>query len=159
MKKMDVQKVRHHSIRGSLEGLWFEYLYGDGWRLVEIMLGTQVVLRGLAILFLAGMDADYYDGFPFAGHPLAWGLLAILIGSGRIAGTVINGRWARSPRLRRTAGLCAFAYQGLHCFFFWQIGLAVIAVGYLFWTILEAMGVIRSTIDICRKRAVQCPNG
>jgi len=155
----EVQKIRHHSIRASLQGLLMEYLYGDGWRLVEIVLGVQIVLRGLAILFLGGMAAAYYADFPFASMPVAWGILAFVIGGGRIAGTVINGRWGRSPHLRRTAGLCAFAYQGLHCYFFFSIGLSVIAVGYLFWTILEAMGVIRSTIDIQRKRGSACLNG
>jgi predicted MFS family arabinose efflux permease len=91
--------------------------------------------------------------------PIEWGLLALAIGMGRIAGTIINGRWSRSPRLRWCVGVTAFAYQGLHCFFFWQIGLSVIAIGYLLWTVLEAMAIIRSTIDILRKRNRGCRTG
>lgn len=156
---MDGQKVRHHSIRSSLEGLWLEYLYGDGWRLVEIVLGLQIVWRALAILLLGGMAADYYRSFPFVDHALEWGLLALGIGLARIAGTIINGRWKRSPRLRWTCGILAFAYQGLHCFFFWDSGLPIIASQYLLWTTLEGMAVIRSTIDIARKRAEGCRTG
>lgn len=156
---MDGQKVRHHSLRSSVEGLWVEYLYGDGWRLVEIILGLQIVFRALAILFLGGMAASYYATFPFVDHALAWGLLTIGIGLARIAGTIINGRWKRSPRLRWAVGALAFGYQGLHCFFFWQIGLSVIAIGYLLWTALEGMAIIRSTIDIARKRSDGCGTG
>lgn len=156
---MDGQKVRHHSLRSSVEGLWIEYLYGDGWRLVEIVLGLQIVWRALAILFLGGMTAGYYATFPFVDYPVAWGLLALGIGLARIAGTIINGRWKRSPRLRWTVGIMAFAYQGLHCFFFWEGGLPIIASQYLLWTILEGMAVIRSTIDIARKRAEGCRTG
>lgn len=156
---MDGQKIRHHSIRSSLEGLWLEYLYGDGWRLVEIVLGLQIVWRALAILLLGGMTAGYYATFPFVDYPVVWGLLAFCIGLARIAGTVINGRWKRSPRLRWSVGVMAFLYQGLHCYFFWQIGLSIIAIGYLLWTVLEGMAIIRSTIDIARKRAGKCRTG
>ncbi|AZN72729.1 hypothetical protein D5400_16900 [Georhizobium profundi] len=156
---MDGQKVRHHSIRASIEGLWIEYLYGDGWRLVEIVLGLQIVSRAFSILFLGGMAVGYYQTFPFVDHALAWGLLTLGIGLARIAGTVINGRWKRSPRLRWCTGVLAFAYQGLHCFFFWQLGLTIIASGYLLWTIFEAMAIIRSTIDIARKRNEGCRAG
>jgi len=134
-------------------------LYGDGWRLVEIVLGLQIVWRALAILFLGGMTAAYYETFPFIDFPLAWGLFAGAIGMARIAGTIINGRWKRSPRLRWTVGVMAFGYQGLHCYFFWQTGLSVIAIGYLLWTGLEAMAIIRSTIDIARKRTDGCGIG
>jgi hypothetical protein len=101
----------------------------------------------------------YYETFPFVDHALEWGLIAFGIGVARIAGTIINGRWKRSPRLRWVCGVAAFLYQGLHCFFFWQIGLSVIAIGYLLWTILEGMAIIRSTIDIARKRNEGCPTG
>ncbi|AZN72023.1 hypothetical protein D5400_12700 [Georhizobium profundi] len=156
---MDGQKVRHHSIRASIEGLWIEYLYGDGWRLVEIVLGLQIIGRAIAILFFGGMTAGYYETFPFVDHALEWGLTAFGIGVARISGTIINGRWKRSPRLRWACGVAAFLYQGLHCFFFWQIGLSVIAIGYLLWTVFEGMAITRSTIDIARKRNEGCQTG
>lgn len=65
---MDDQKVRHHLIRSSIEGLWIEHLYGDGWRMVEIVLGLQIIGRAIAILFLGGMTAGCYKTLPFVDH-------------------------------------------------------------------------------------------
>ena len=156
---VEAMKTKHHTIGQSVQGLWTQYLYGDAWRLVEIVIGTWVVLRGLTILFAGGMEADYYRAFPSSDQHVIWGLLAVLIGCGRIAGTVINGKWQRSPRLRWSAGVCGIAYQGIHFLLFAQLGYVVIAIGYLFWTVLESAGVIRSSIDILRKRDAQCRNG
>lgn len=152
-------KVRHHSIRASIEALWMEYLYGDGWRLVEIVMGTYAALRGIGILFFDGMNAPYYASFPLVEMPFLWGITAIAIGLGRIAGTVINGRWSRSPRLRWTAGFASVVYNGMHVLIFAGLGLSIITIIYAFWTVLEAAGVIRSSIDIKRKRDDPCRNG
>jgi hypothetical protein len=152
-------RTRHHTIKASVTALWEQYLYGDGWRLVEVIIGTWVVSRGMTILFVGGMSASYYATFPLAGHPVFWGLVALAIGGARIAGTVINGKWQRSPRLRWTAGVCGIAYQALHCLIFAQMGFRLIALGYFFWVFLESLGVIRSSIDIMRKRETPCRNG
>ncbi|BDA84945.1 hypothetical protein Sa4125_24870 [Aureimonas sp. SA4125] len=152
-------RTRHHTIKASLVALWEQYLYGDGWRLVEIVIGTWVVVRGLTIIFAEGMDAVYYATFPMSDHPLLWGLVAVAIGAARIAGTVINGKWQRSPRLRWSAGVCGIAYQTLHCLIFAQMGLKLLALGYFFWVVLESAGVVRSSIDILRKRETPCRNG
>ncbi|MCP1200042.1 hypothetical protein [Notoacmeibacter sp. MSK16QG-6] len=153
MRDAEPVKVRHQTIGSSIYALWEQYLYGDGWRLVEIVMGTWVLLRGLSILFMGGMDANYYRAFPLSSEIALWGLLAVAIGAGRICGTIINGKWSRSPRLRWFAGVAAMAYQGMHFVIFAQLGLTLIAIGYLFWTVLEAAGVIRSTIDIRRKQS------
>lgn len=152
-------KVRHDTIRSSVCALWQQYLYGDGWRLIEIVMALQVILRGLVILFLGGMTAGYYASFPAADFPIAWGVAGVAIGVARIAGTIINGKWQRSPRLRWTAGVLSMLYMGMHAMVFSQIGLTVIAVNYAFWALMEAAGVIRSSIDIHRKRIASCPVG
>ncbi|MCQ8781740.1 hypothetical protein [Mangrovibrevibacter kandeliae] len=155
----DALKVTHHTLSSSLISLWEQYLYGDGWRIVELVIASWVILRGFAILFLGGMAASYYSGFPLRDWLLVWGGAAILIGCGRAAGTIINGKWQRSPRLRWTAGVFGLAYQLLHFVIFAKLGLTLIALGYAFWVLLEAAGVIRSTIDIKRKRDAACRNG
>ena len=152
-------KTSHGSVADSLRALFEEWAYGDGWRLVEIVLGAWVVLRGIAILLFGGMGASYYAAFPGADTPAVWGVAGLMIGGGRIAGTIINGRWKRSPRLRWTAGIFAIAWHVVHFAIFAQMGLTLIALGSCFWAVLEFLGVLRSSIDIIRKRDEQCRSG
>jgi hypothetical protein len=106
---MDGQKVRHHSLHSSIEGLWIEYLYGDGWRLVEIVLGLQIVFRRWRSYSWAAWQRATMRHSP-SSTIRSNGLLTLAIGLARIAGTIINGRWKRSSRLRWTVGALAFGY-------------------------------------------------
>lgn len=140
----------HPGTRECLRAMWEDYLWGNGWRFVEIVLGLAIVQRGLAILLLEGMETGLYEGFPLASWPAGWGGLCLAVGAARIAGTLRNGGWRRSPRLRWASAVVGFWYYAANGWFFLRLGLTVSASSHLFFAAMEAAAILRATIDLRR---------
>lgn len=131
-----------------LRALWEDYLWGNGWRFVEVVLGLAILQRGLAVIFLKGGEAAYYQGFPLSDIPYGWGLLCLALGAARIFGTLRNGAWKRSPRLRWGAAVVGLWYYVANFYFLYQQGLVISASNHLFFVALEAAALLRASIDI-----------
>lgn len=145
-------KHRHETIRDSIMSLVEQYVHGEGWRLVELILAINIIQRGMMILFFDGMDAPYYADFALSGYAEVWGSAAVIIGAARLAGIIINGRWKRSPRLRWATAFMAMCFQGVTAALFIDLGLINVASTFIYWTFLEVLGFLRSYVDVIKRK-------
>jgi hypothetical protein len=141
------------ALRHGARTLIADFLDGKGWRFAELLLGTILIGRGVAILVFDGMDTPTYRGFWGAGYPLLWGVPCVLAGLFRCIAVLVNGYWRhRSPRLRMAGAAVGFIYYLLLTFAFGAAGLPIAIMLYGTLAAAEFLSWVRASIDLARAR-------